>query len=103
MNVTLAVSQASHLLSRLVTPVPLTQLPQRKPVVERERDTTRLRDIMQNGILRLTLSVASALLVPLGQVLRHSEPALCLITCVPWLAVAVTTGTACGDQDLGTI
>ena len=58
---------------------------------------------MQNGILRLTLSVASALLVPLGQVLRHSEPALCLITCVPWLAVAVTTGTACGDQDLGTL
>jgi len=31
MSVALAVSQASHLLSRLVTPVPLTQLPQRKP------------------------------------------------------------------------
>ena len=54
---------------------------------------------MQNGILGLTLSVASALLVPLGQVLRHSEPALCFITCVPRLAAAVTTGTACGDQD----
>ena len=35
MSVALAVSQASHLLSRPVTPVPLTQLPQRKPVVER--------------------------------------------------------------------
>ena len=43
MSVTLAVSQASHLLSRLVTPVPLTQLPQRKPVVERERDRAHLK------------------------------------------------------------
>ena len=34
----MAVSQASHLLRRLVTPVPLTQLPQRKPVGERERE-----------------------------------------------------------------
>ena len=42
MSVTLAVSQASHLLSRLVTPVPLTQLPQRKPVVERGRDRAHL-------------------------------------------------------------
>ena len=42
MSMTLAVSQASHLLSRLVTPVPLTQLPQRKPVVERERDRAHL-------------------------------------------------------------
>ena len=36
MSVALAVSQASHLLSRLVTPVPLTQLPQRKPEVHGE-------------------------------------------------------------------
>ena len=50
-----------------------------------------------------TFSVASALLVPLGQVLRHSEPALCLIVCVPRLAAAVTTGTACGEQDPGTV
>ena len=50
-----------------------------------------------------TFSVTSALLVPLGQVLRHSEPALCLIVCVPRLAVAVTTGTVCGKQDLGTV
>ena len=35
MSVVLAVSQASHLLSRLVTPVPLTQLPQRKPAAHR--------------------------------------------------------------------
>ena len=54
-------------------------------------------------ISHLTFSVASALLVPLGQVLRHSEPALCLIICVPWLAAAVTTGTACAEQGLGTI
>ena len=33
-SVALAVSQASHLLSRLVTPVPLTQLPQRKPAAQ---------------------------------------------------------------------
>ena len=50
-----------------------------------------------------TLSVASALLVPLGQVLRHSEPALCLIVCVPQLTATVTTGTACGEQVLGTV
>ena len=36
MSVALAVSQASHLLSKLVTPVPLTQLPQRKPEVHGE-------------------------------------------------------------------
>ncbi len=36
MSVVLAVSQASHLLSRLVTPVPLTQLPQRKPAAHGE-------------------------------------------------------------------
>ena len=32
MSVTLAGPQSSHLLSRAVTPVPLTQLPQRNPV-----------------------------------------------------------------------
>ena len=36
MSVALAVSQDSHLLSRLVTPVPLTQLPQRKPAAQGE-------------------------------------------------------------------
>ena len=36
MSVVLAVSQASHLLSRLVTPVPLTQHPQRKPAAHGE-------------------------------------------------------------------
>ena len=41
MSVELAVSQASHLLSTPVTPVPLTQLPQRKPVVEREREAAQ--------------------------------------------------------------
>ena len=50
-----------------------------------------------------TFSVSSALLVPLGHVLRHSEPTLYCTVCVPRLAVAVTTGTACGEQDLGTI
>ena len=34
MSVVFVVSQASHLLSRLVTPVPLTQLPQRKPAAQ---------------------------------------------------------------------
>ena len=51
----------------------------------------------------LTLSVAGALSVPLGQVLRHSEPALGLVVCVPQLAAAVTMGTACGEQDLVTL
>ena len=36
MSVALAVLQDSHLLSRLVTPVPLTQLPQRKPAAHGE-------------------------------------------------------------------
>ena len=51
MSVVLAASQVSHLLSRLVTPVPLTQLPQRKPGVERERererDSTSLHRVQQ--------------------------------------------------------
>ena len=51
----------------------------------------------------LTLSIASALLVHLGHVLRHSEPALSFAVCVPQLAAAVTTGTACGEQDLNTV
>ncbi len=42
MSVELAVSQASHLLSRLVTPVPLTQLPQRKPAAHGERERSHL-------------------------------------------------------------
>ena len=46
MSVALAVSQASHLLSRLVTPVPLTQLPQRKPAAHGERE--RVSTIEQN-------------------------------------------------------
>ena len=110
MSVTLALLQALHLLSRQVTPVPLTQLPQRKPayVCVRERESISHKAesgiiLQKNTIFHLTLSVASALPVSLGQVLRHSEPALCIITGVPRLAAAVTTGTACGDQDLGTI
>ena len=50
MSVALAVSQASHLLSRPVTPVPLTQLPQRKPVVEREREAEQVSIRYNNTI-----------------------------------------------------
>jgi len=49
------------------------------------------------------LSVAGALVVSLGHILRHSEPAVSLAVCIPYLAVAVTTGTACGEQDLVTL
>ena len=51
MSVALAVSQASHLLSRPVTPVPLTQLPQRKPGVERQREAAQASMMYSKSIM----------------------------------------------------
>ena len=50
----MAVSQASHLLSRPVTPVPLTQLPQRKPGVEREREAEEASIMYSKSVMEHT-------------------------------------------------
>ena len=77
MSVALAVSQASHLLSTPVTPVPLTQLPQRKPVVEREGEAAQ-------DSIRISMSILEhAWLYTLRQLqVQLHIPCTC---CITWL------------------